>query len=296
MLVTGAGGMLGRDVVERFRRHADVVPRLRSELDVSSPQACIRGLKDVRPDVVVNCAAFTRVDDCETERGAAYLVNAKGPGHLAWACRECGTRLVHMSTDYVFDGQGRQPYRETDATRPVNVYGASKLAGEQAIQSMGGDYLIVRTAWLYGRHGPNFVRTILRLAEEKEILHVVSDQRGSPTYTPDLALGLWWLVAQGARGIVHVTNEGTCTWYEFAREIFRLTGRDPDRVRPVATRDYPRPARRPAYSVLDTSFFAALTGGRLRRWNEALVDYLEAEGLPASDGEGEGAADPLAAG
>jgi len=274
VLVTGIRGMLGSDVTAVFAPQARVFPADRSSLDITDPAACRRAVKSISPDMVINCAAFAKVDLCETAPETAFLVNAGGPANLALACRDFGALLVHISTDYIFGGVGSRPYREEDPAAPINVYGASKLAGEQAVTASGADHLIVRTAWLYGRAGPNFVDTILGLAAERERLAVVDDQWGSPTFTQDLARGLWSLIARGARGTVHVTNRGTCTWCTLARAALNFTGQDPERVCPVTAAAYPRPARRPAYSVLDTSRFAAITGENLRPWEEALREYL----------------------
>lgn len=273
-LVVGARGMLGQDVLAYFRGHADVRALGHEELDITDLNTCLTEIARLAPEVVINCAAYTKVDTCETGRDLAYRVNAKGPENLARASRDTGSLLVHVSTDFVFDGQERIPYPEIHPPAPLNVYGASKLAGEEAIVVQGGDYLIVRTAWLYGTSGPNFVKTMMRLASEQKVLRVVDDQVGSPTFTADLAEGLWWLVNRGARGVVHCTNQGACSWYELAQETLRLSDFDPNKVQPISTSEFPLPARRPSYSVLDNSRFEALTGRRLRPWQEALKAFL----------------------
>ena len=274
IVITGARGMLGTDIVHLFSRQFECIPFGRQDLDITDPQSCISALKDVKPAIVINCAAFTKVDLCETEPENAFSVNAKGTGNLASACSKTGTLLVHIGTDYVFDGKGTRPYREGDTTGPINIYGASKLEGERAIESSGVTFLIVRTAWLYGKAGPNFVRTMLDLSHRQKILKVVNDQIGSPTYTADLAGGILDLVMRKAYGIVHLTNQGSCSWFELAREALRCSGMDPGRVVPVPTSQFARPARRPSYSVLDNSRFYSITGRRLRHWKDALREFL----------------------
>jgi len=274
VVVTGAGGMLGTDIVHLFSRQFECIPFGRQDLDITDLQSCIASLKDVNPDIVINCAAFTKVDLCEAEPENAYRVNVQGAENLASACSKTGTLLVHIGTDYVFDGKGARPYIEGDTTGPINIYGASKLEGERAIEASGVTFLIVRTAWLYGKAGPNFVRTMLDLSRRQKILKVVDDQIGSPTYTVDLAGGILDLVMRKACGIVHLTNQGSCSWFELARETLRYSGMDPGRVVPIPTSQFTRPARRPSYSVLDNSRFYSITGRRLRHWRDALREFL----------------------
>lgn len=274
VLVTGSKGMLGRDVVDLFSENATVIALGHEELDITDAEACADVVGKIGPDVVVNCAAFTKVDLCETERDKAYLLNAKGPEYLSLACSGKGAVLVHISTDYVFNGAGVRPYREDDEVAPLNVYGASKLAGERAVIGSGAEYVIARTSWLYGRAGHNFVKTILRLAGEREVLRVVNDQVGSPTFTLDLARSLWNIIERRGRGVFHVTNQGSCSWYDLAGETMRLAGEDPARVVPIPTSEFPTPARRPRYSVLDNARYEALTGGPMRHWKDALKDYF----------------------
>jgi dTDP-4-dehydrorhamnose reductase len=274
VLVTGARGMLGCDLVDLFSQKATVIALGHEELDITHREACKDAVGSIGPDVVVNCAAFTKVDLCETEREKAYLLNAKGPEYLSLACSEKGAVLVHISTDYVFNGSGTRPYREDDEVAPLNVYGASKLAGERAVIGSGVEHIIARTSWLYGRSGQNFVKTILRLAGERDVLRVVNDQVGSPTFTADLARGLWNIVEQGGRGMFHLTNHGSCSWFDFAREAMGLAGEDPARIIPISTQEFPTPARRPRYSVLDNSRYASLSGGLMRNWKDALKGYF----------------------
>lgn len=274
VVVTGARGMLGTDLVPIFSKKFECLSLGREDLDITDLQSCISSLKDIRPDIVVNCAAFTKVDLCETEPEMAFRVNAKGPKNLADACRETDTLLVHIGTDYVFDGKSTKPYREGDATGPINIYGNSKLEGERAIKASGVNFMIVRTAWLYGEAGPNFVKTIVDLSHSQKVLKVVDDQIGSPTYTQDLAEGILDLVMQRAQGVVHLTNQGICSWFEFARQILSYSGMDPDRVIPIPSSEFVRPARRPSYSVLDNGRFYSITERRLRHWRDALRDFL----------------------
>nr|BFE85719.1 dTDP-4-dehydrorhamnose reductase [Planobispora longispora] len=213
------------------------------------PRAVAEAVRLHKPDAVVNCAAWTAVDDAEAHEAEALAVNGHAVRALAEACAEADARLVQISTDYVFDGASSRPYREDDPTGPVGAYGRSKLAGERAALEHG--HIVVRTAWLYGARGANFVRTMIRLEAERETVSVVDDQHGQPTWAADLAAELVRLVhADVPGGIYHATNSGRTTWYGFAREIFTLLGADPERVRPVTTAAFPRPARRPAYSVL----------------------------------------------
>ncbi|MBE1565006.1 dTDP-4-dehydrorhamnose reductase [Nonomuraea africana] len=262
-LVTGGGGMLAADVLDRVGRSGDpVLAPDRAELDLLDEPAVRDLVGAYRPEVVVNCAAWTAVDEAESREEEALAVNGRAVGVLAEACSWAGARLVHLSTDYVFDGRSRVPYREDDQPAPVNAYGRTKLAGELAA---AGHY-VVRTAWLYGAHGPNFVRTMIRLAAERETVDVVNDQRGQPTWTVDLA-GLLVRLATSdlPPGVYHGTSSGQTTWYGLAREIFTLLGADPARVRPVTSADFPRPAQRPANSVLATT-----RGEPIRHWRAAL--------------------------
>ncbi|GIH62480.1 dTDP-4-dehydrorhamnose reductase [Microbispora siamensis] len=271
-LVTGATGMLGADLAALLAaEREDVAALSRRDLDLCDPAAVLAAVRTEKPDVVVNCAAWTAVDDAETHEEEALSVNGHAVGPLAEACARHGATLVHMSTDYVFDGTARTPYAEDEPVAPVNAYGRTKAAGERAALRHGG--YVVRTAWLYGAHGPNFVRTMVRLAAGHDTVRVVDDQRGQPTWTGDLAAQIVRLVrAQAPAGIYHGTNAGLTTWYGFAREIFRLLGADPDRVRPTNSRDFPRPARRPAYGVLGHDAWGRAGLAPMRDWRAALRD------------------------
>ena len=257
VLILGANGMLGRDL-------ATVFPGARlcghKDLDITDEAAVRAYILELKPDLVINAAAYTNVDGCEDEPKTAFAVNGDAPGYIAAACREAGARLVHYSTDYVFDGSKKE-YVESDETNPINVYGASKLRGEQKIARCMDDYRIIRTSWLFGRHGKNFVDTILDLSQRMEEVRVVDDQVGRPTYTRDLAQKTAELVGCPP-GIYHVTNDGVCSWYEFARAFI-------DNAVPCSSAEFPRRAKRPAYSVLVNTKTPPL-----RHWREALADYL----------------------
>jgi dTDP-4-dehydrorhamnose reductase len=279
-LVTGATGMLGSDVVTALDASGwSVVPRSKADLDVTDEAAVQRVLRDVRPDVLVNCAAFTKVDDSETDPRAA-AVNADAVDLLASECLARGVGLVHVSTDFVFDGRQRVPYREDDETAPLSAYGRTKREGEEAALR-APHALVVRSSWLFGRGGWNFVEAILKQVESgKTELAVVADQTGRPTATPDLAEAIAGLLQTGATGIYHFANRGEATWWDFARAILDLTGRGHVEVRPLESATLARPAARPAYSVLDTTRYEKRTGAPIRTWREALVEYLAARARP----------------
>lgn len=274
ILVTGAGGLLAHAVRHEFeRRGHDVTALDRAALDVTDEAKVRDAVFDLRPDVVLHCAAYTRVDDAEREEDRAFLVNATAAGHVARACRDAGARFVYPSTDYVFDGTSATPYTPTDPTNPIGAYGRSKLAGEAAARE-AGDYLIARTSWLYGAGGPNFVATMIERAREGQPLRVVDDQRGSPTWTGTLARALADLLeARAPSGVYHIANRGETTWYGLARDALRLAGIDA-KLMPVPSDEFPRPAPRPAYSVLDVAATEAVIG-EIAGWREALAEFLD---------------------
>ncbi|MFI1069176.1 dTDP-4-dehydrorhamnose reductase [Streptomyces puniciscabiei] len=276
-LVTGAGGMLGHDTVHELRgRGEDVTGLTRAALDITEPAAVQRALSDHRPDVVVNCAAYTAVDAAETDEDRALLVNGEGPRQLARACAARGARLIHVSTDYVFSGEARtSPYPEDHPPAPRTAYGRAKLAGERAVLAeLPGGSTVLRTAWLYGAHGRNFVRTMLELEATRDTVDVVDDQRGQPTWSADVAARIADLGTTAASGVFHATNAGEATWYELAREVFRQTGAAPDRVRRTDGRAFVRPAPRPAYSVLGHDRWRTAGLAPLRDWRSALQEAL----------------------
>ena len=275
--------MLAAEVKRLKLPHARLIETDIGELDIADAGAVERFCARHTPDAVINCAAYTAVDNAETDRAAAFAVNDTGPANLARVCAARHMPLVHVSTDFVFGGEGNQPLTEQDVPAPRGVYAESKRAGETAIERAGGAWLIVRTAWLYGLDGKNFPDTILRLAMERDELTVVHDQKGAPTYARDLAAALWLLMARTATGYVHFCNAGACTWFEFACETVRQARTlgiiPPERrvdMRPVTTAEYPRPAPRPAYSVLSTARYTQLVGTPPRPWQTALGDYLAA--------------------
>jgi dTDP-4-dehydrorhamnose reductase len=272
-LVTGAGGMLGRDLVGVLRRQGvDVTGLARADLDVADEGAVRATLRRHQPAVVVNCAAWTAVDDAEAQEGAALLVNGQGARHVAAACAASGARLVHVSTDYVFAGDGWEPYAEDDRTGPRTAYGRTKLAGEQAVLELLPDTgYVVRTAWLYGAHGRNFVTTMIGLEHARPTVDVVADQHGQPTWTVDVADQIIALARAGTEaGIYHATSSGETTWFELAQEIFQLLGANPARVRATVSSAYPRPAPRPAYSVLRHGRHSAAGLEPIGAWDVAL--------------------------
>jgi dTDP-4-dehydrorhamnose reductase len=276
ILLFGARGMLGRDLQPILSDRHEVIGKDIEDLDITDPNQVQKQVETLRPQTVINAAAFTDVDGCESQKDLAFKVNAEGAGQVARVCRKAGARLIYLSTDYVFDGTSRVPYSEEAQPNPINVYGESKLGGEEAVQQAEGNYLILRTAWLYGKHGKNFVDTILRLASKQKELRVVDDQQGSPTFTRDLSRAIARLLENDVRGILHVTNSGSCSWFEFAQKILETKGIPgwKTRVIPISSRQLNRPARRPSNSVLNCSRFEELTGAKMRPWEEALGDYL----------------------
>jgi dTDP-4-dehydrorhamnose reductase len=247
-----------------------------ADLDVGDPGAIRSAFSLVSPAVVINCAAYTDVDGCESEQGRAFSLNGEVPGLLAQACRAAGVVLVHYSTEYVFDGASTRPYKEDDFVAPLSTYGRSKLTGEEAIRESGSAHLILRTQWLYGRYGRNFVDTILARAETGEEVRVVNDQRGAPTYARDLAVATLEALSLGLRGTYHAANAGHCTWYDAARTSVSLAGLDPSCVTATTTEEFARPAKRPAWGVLDTTKLAG-AGVTLRAWEEALEEYVKCD-------------------
>lgn len=279
LLVTGVKGQLGYDVCKVLsargieHRGVDI-----EDFDITNVQATHDYIAAYRPDGVIHCSAWTAVDRAEDELEKVRAVNAEGPRNIASACKEIGAKLVYISTDYVFPGTGDRFYEPDDPTGPLGAYGVTKLEGEQAVQALLEQYFIVRVSWVFGKNGNNFVRTMLRLAETKSELNVVCDQIGSPTYTADLAPLLCDMVVSEKYGVYHATNEGICSWAEFAEEIFRLAGKDV-KVNPVPTSEYPTRAVRPLNSRMSKAKLEEMGFSRLPDWHNALVRYLrELEG------------------
>jgi dTDP-4-dehydrorhamnose reductase len=274
ILVTGAHGQLGRELLAVLSNSAhEVIGVGHADCDVTSAGSVARVMAATRPDSVINCAAWTGVDAAETHRDAAYAVNATGADLLARECDRRGALLCHMSTDYVFDGAATAPYPEDAPVHPLGVYGASKAAGEAAVRTVSPRHQIVRTAWLYGQDGPNFVLTMLRLARERGELRVVADQRGTPTWTGHLAPALARLVELGVTGTFHLTNGGDTTWHGFARAIVDDASLDAP-VAAISTADYPTPAPRPRYAVLGNDAWLRLGQAPLPPWRDGLREYL----------------------
>ena len=279
VLIVGAHGMLGQDLVKVLERFFEVVALGRDELDISLYNNVKKVLKEVSPQVVINAAGYTDVDACERKSRLAFAVNGEGAKNLARATSVLKAKLVYISTDYVFDGKKETPYSEEDQPNPLNVYGESKLMGERYVQKFADDYLIVRTQWLFGPGGRNFVDTILDLSQDRERIEVVDDQVGSPTYTLDLSRAILTLLEKDLWGVFHVSNSGSCSWYEFAKEILAQVGRDTIQLVPISSADLTRPARRPLYSVLSNENLHKEAGLAMRPWQEALRDYLREKGL-----------------
>ncbi len=272
IVITGAQGQLGTELRQVLRGHQLTALDL-PDFDLTNPD-CGGTIVAAAPEVVIHAGAHTDVDGAERNPALAMAVNADGTERVARAAAQVGARLIYISTDYVFDGEGTRPYVETDRTNPVSTYGASKCAGEQRAMACCENVLVIRTAWLYGLQGKNFVKTMLQLAAERPCLKVVADQRGCPTFAEDLAGMIGRLVTHPVRGVLHVTNEGHCTWHEFATEIVRLSGyRVP--VEPITTADMPRPAKRPAYSVLSAERLHHL-GLRMPSWQDGLQRFMKA--------------------
>lgn len=287
LLLTGGGGQVAWEIERRAAASGLTAKTLaRTDLDIADNKAVQREIAAAAPKVVINAAAYTAVDKAETEKDRAFEVNRDGPAHLAAACAARNIPLVHISTDYVFDGDCKEAYIEDDTTAPLGVYGESKLAGEAAIRGFLDRHVIVRTAWVYGVHGHNFVKTMLRLGAERDVLRVVADQRGCPTFAGDLADALLAIsrrllgepLPEEAYGTFHYVGGGAVTWHGFAERIFDLAapvlGRRP-KVEAITTAEYPTPAKRPANSVLDCSKIARIHGIMQRPWEEALHDMLE---------------------
>lgn len=272
VLLIGANGMLGKDVLQEWTGD-ELIPATSRDADIRNPEEVERLIAGARPEWILLTAAYTDVDGSERDPDAAFGVNQKGTENVAKSARKYGAKVMYISTDYVFDGNGTRPYEPSDPIAPIGVYGASKAAGEKAIQEHLVDWCIVRTSWLFGASGQCFPEKILRAAETRPELSVVSDQIGSPTFTRDLARTMQDIVRADARGFISVTNAGTCSWFEFASEILRKAGKT-NPVKPIDTVQAARAAKRPAYSVLSPAALHAL-GIKLRHWQEALPAYLD---------------------
>jgi dTDP-4-dehydrorhamnose reductase len=274
LLITGGLGLLGREIARVFEGGAAVRTTDREELDVTDPAACRREIDGFGPDVVIHCAAYTAVDRAESEPEAARVLNVEGTRNVARACRGRGALVVAFGTDYVFDGTSGRPYREEDAANPLSVYGKTKLAAELALREDAGDHLLVRTQWLFGPAGKNFIRTILEKTRRGETLRVASDQVGCPTFSRDLAGAVRMLLEAGARGTVHFSGAGETSWFGLAGHVLQRCGLPTEELFAAKTRDLPYPAPRPAYGVLSKERYRAVTGDSPRPWQEAVGEYL----------------------
>lgn len=279
--LVGSRGMLASDLAPMLEDCGDLIRRDLPEIDITDIECVRRDMRAVVPNIVINCAAYTAVDKAEEEESPCHAVNAIGAGNLATVCKELGMRLIHISTDFVFDGKACRPYTEEDTTSPISVYGKTKLAGENLIRQEMDDYLIVRTSWLYGSHGNNFVKTISRLAAERDRLGIVYDQTGTPTYTKDLAEAIINLIFIKAEpGTYHFSNEGVCSWYDFAYEIFNILQSKGESLKlkeltPILSKEYPTAAARPAYSVMDKGKYKRVTSRSIPHWRDGLIRYFE---------------------
>jgi len=275
ILITGANGQLGRELAKQYKEKKDVqlILALRSDLDITNINQVYKFVNANKPDVIINCAALTAVDKCETEIDMSYKINAIGPKNLAIAANEIGAEIVQVSTDYVFAGNVNKGLTEFDVVNPQTVYGKTKLCGEQLVKNHNPKHYIVRTAWLYG-DGNNFVKTMINLSKTNKTLKVVNDQKGTPTSTVDLSKTIINLIENKNYGLFHCTCKGECTWYEFTKEIFRLKGIDTV-VLPCSTEEFPRPAKRPEYSVLKNYMLELTTGDITRTWQQAIKEYLK---------------------
>ena len=274
ILITGSNGMLGHDLIEVLKDKHELLLTTSKTLDITDGDSVMDFILKSNPDIVINSAAYTDVDGCESNPDLAYNVNGEGVKNLALACREVDCPLVHISTDYVFNGQNDRPWVEDDEIGPISIYGKSKLEGEEHIKEILEKYFIVRTAWLYGVNGRNFPRTMLELAQKHSEITVVYDEVGTPTYTPDLAKGISKLIETDYYGTYHLTNSGNCSWCEFARYIFEVADVDVN-VIPVTASEFARPAPRPSYSVLENRNWVENGFEPLRNYKEAIKEYIE---------------------
>ena len=277
IMVTGCNGQLGRAINKEMGQDSSLefINTDVGELDITDVNKVLSFVQEVKPYAIINCVAHTNVNKCETDVDNAYKINAIGPRNLSIAAARTGAKLMHVSTDYVFDGNGSKPYIEFDPVDPVGMYGATKLAGETFVREFAKDWFIIRTAWLYG-DGNNFVKTMLRLSEQNDTVRVVADQFGTPTSASELAKAIKALIFTDNYGIFHGTCEGSCSWAEFASEIFRLAGKS-TKVDYITTEEFASPAPRPAYSVLENYMLKLTTDFRFADWHDALVEYMNQE-------------------
>jgi len=275
VLIVGSNGQLGKEITKQFNEKSEFLLQDIPRIDITNYQSVEDLISNTNPAVVINAAAYTNVEKAEEDEDSAFRVNALGAHNLALACRKSRAKLMHISTDYVFDGTINVEYEEFDPPNPLSVYGKSKLWGEKLVEQVGGEYFILRTSWLYG-DGQNFVRTMLKLAEQRDHITVVADQYGTPTYTKDLVWVIERLIQTEFYGLYHASNQGSCTWCDFARKIFELASKSVS-VDPVSTAEYQVKAKRPQYSVMDNKMLRLRGLDVMRPWEEALQDYIENE-------------------
>ena len=273
ILITGSSGMLGHDLIEILKDNHELILTSSKTLDITDNNRVIEFICENKPDIVINSAAYTNVDGCEENQETAYSINGDGVRNLAIGCSKIDCPLVHISTDYVFNGENTRPWVEDDEIGPISVYGKSKLKGEEAILEILDKFFIIRTAWLYGINGGNFPKTMLELAKNHSEITVVYDEVGTPTYTPDLAKAISQLIETDYYGIYHITNSGSCSWCEFARYIFEIAGKDV-KVIPVTASEFARPAPRPHYSVLENKKWIDNGFEPLRSYKDAIKEYI----------------------
>jgi len=283
LLIVGCRGMLGSDLMTWKWKNWEVRGVDVDELDITQRDAVHRFIRDLHPKTIINAAAYTRVDDCEKEEALARRINALGPKYLAEGAKEIGAHLIHISTDYVFDGTRKEPYSEWDLPNPINAYGRTKLWGEQMVQQVGGEWTLVRTQWLYGTQGPNFVEKMISLARERPTLNVVNDQTGCPTCTVDLVRQLVLLAEERLLGLVHASSMGCCTWYEFAKSIFLGLKWEHVDLKPIDSSDLALPAKRPIHSVLENGHLSATGLDIMPSWQDGLLAHLKRETTFGSD-------------
>lgn len=275
ILITGAKGILGSALLKILSPLNNVIPCDIEEFDIADFEQASAFITLRKPDIIINCAAYTDVDGCEKNTEKAFLVNGKGTENIALICETLNIPLVQISTDYVFDGTKDKPYLEDDPVNPLGVYGKSKYKGEETVRKILKKFYIVRTSWLFGANGKNFVNTILKIAKEKNELRIVNDQFGSPTYAPDLAKAIAQLIETPFYGVYHITNRGFCSWYEFTKAILEAANIKGKTVIPVTTEEFPRPAPRPKYSVLENRNFKEKGFTLPRHYKEAVKEYLK---------------------
>ena len=276
LIITGCNGQLGRAVNKLYAGNSEyeLINTDVAELDITNVDACLKLARDIKPYAIINCAAFTNVNESESKEDLSYKINAIGPRNLAIAATDTGAKLMHISTDYVFEGNGTRPYTEFDPTdSPLGMYGRTKLAGENFVRQFADKFFMIRTAWLYG-DGKNFVKTMMALSDTHDEVSVVGDQYGTPTSAVELAKAIAYLLPTDNYGLFHCTCEGSCTWADFTEEFYRLAGKN-TKVKHITTDEYPTPAKRPAYSVLDNYMFRLTTDFKYADWHDAIAEYMK---------------------